>query len=50
MLQAGLGPSTIERLMAEQELPSPVRPTEGIFVWRRAALDRLRQGRPRVAQ
>jgi prophage regulatory protein len=42
----GLGRSTIYRLMADEEFPSPVRLTKRVVAWRRTDLERWSEGRP----
>jgi prophage regulatory protein len=42
----GLGRSTIYRLMADQQFPSPVRLTKRVVAWRRTDLERWSEGRP----
>jgi prophage regulatory protein len=42
----GLGRSTIYRLMADEEFPSPVRLTRRVVAWRRTDLERWSEGRP----
>jgi prophage regulatory protein len=48
MRLTGLGRSTIYRLMADEEFPSPVRLTKRVVAWRRADLERWSEGRPAV--
>jgi prophage regulatory protein len=45
----GLGRSTIYRLMADEEFPSPVRLTKRVVAWRRVDLERWSEERPTVA-
>ena len=45
----GLGRSTIYRLMADEEFPSPVRLTKRVIAWRRSDLERWSDARPTVA-
>lgn len=42
----GLGRSTIYRLMADEQFPSPVRLTKRVVAWRRTDLERWSEGRP----
>jgi prophage regulatory protein len=42
----GLGRSTIYRLMADAQFPSPVRLTKRVVAWRRTDLERWSEGRP----
>jgi prophage regulatory protein len=44
----GLGRSTIYRLMADEQFPSPVRLTKRVVAWRRSDLERWSEGRPKV--
>jgi prophage regulatory protein len=46
MRLTGLGRSTIYRLMADEEFPSPVRLTKRVVAWRRADLERWSEARP----
>jgi len=48
MLLTGLGRSTIYRLMADENFPSPVRLTKRVVAWRRTDLERWSEGRPTV--
>jgi prophage regulatory protein len=48
MRLTGLGRSTIYRLMADEEFPSPVRLTKRVVAWRRTDLERWSEGRPTV--
>lgn len=48
MRLTGLGRSTIYRLMADDEFPSPVRLTKRVVAWRRADLERWSEGRPKA--
>lgn len=45
----GLGRSTIYRLMADEQFPSPVRLTKRVVAWRSTDLERWSEGRPTVA-
>jgi prophage regulatory protein len=45
----GLGRSTIYRLMAEHEFPTPVRLSKRAIAWRRTDLERWSAARPTVA-
>ena len=45
----GLGRSTIYRLMADEQFPSPVRLTKRVVAWRRTDLERWSEGRPTAA-
>ncbi len=44
----GLGRSTIYRLMADEQFPSPVRLTKRVVAWRRTDLERWSEDRPTV--
>jgi len=46
MRLTGLGRSTIYRLMADEEFPTPVRLTKRVVAWRRADLERWSEERP----
>jgi prophage regulatory protein len=48
MRLTGLGRSTIYRLMAEEQFPSPVRLTKRVVAWRRSELEQWSNGRPKV--
>lgn len=45
----GLGRSTIYRLMAERQFPSPVRLAKRAIAWRRIDLEQWSAGRPTVS-
>lgn len=45
----GLGKSTIYRLIAANQFPTPVRLTSKVVAWRRSDLERWSQARPNVA-
>ena len=49
MRMTGLGRSTIYRLLASREFPSPVRLAPRVVAWRRADLDQWSEARPVVA-
>lgn len=42
----GLGRSTIYRLMADEQFPSPVRLTKRVVAWRKSDLERWSEARP----
>lgn len=42
----GLGRSTIYRLMADDQFPSPVRLTKRVVAWRQSDLERWSEARP----
>jgi prophage regulatory protein len=48
--RTGLGRSTIYRLIAERQFPSPVKLAGRAVGWRRTDLDRWSEARPTVAQ
>ena len=48
MQMTGLGRSTIYRLMADRQFPSPVRLSKRVVAWRRGDLERWSEGRPPV--
>ena len=48
MRLTGLGRSTIYRLMADEEFPSPVRLTKRVVAWRRSDLERWSEDRPKA--
>jgi prophage regulatory protein len=48
MRLTGLGRSTIYRLMADEQFPSPVQLTKRVVAWRRTDLERWSEGRPTV--
>ncbi|MEF7612653.1 AlpA family phage regulatory protein [Aquincola sp. MAHUQ-54] len=48
MRLTGLGRSTIYRLMADEEFPSPVRLTKRVVAWRRSDLERWSEARPKA--
>ena len=48
MQLTGLGRSTIYRLMADQQFPSPVRLSKRVVAWRRGDLERWTEERPPV--
>lgn len=49
MRMTGLGRSTIYRLMADRQFPSPVKLGRRAVAWRRSDLDRWSQTRPEIA-
>lgn len=49
MRLTGLGRSTIYRLMADEQFPSPVRLTKRVVAWRRSDLELWSEGRPKVS-
>jgi len=48
MRLTGLGRSTIYRLMADEQFPSPVRLTKRVVAWRRSDLEQWSDGRPKA--
>lgn len=48
MRLTGLGRSTIYRLMADEQFPTPVRLTKRVVAWRRTDLERWSEARPTV--
>jgi prophage regulatory protein len=46
MQLTGLGRSTIYRLVADQQFPSPVRLSKRVVAWRRGDLERWSEARP----
>lgn len=48
MRLTGLGRSTIYRLMADEQFPSPVRLTKRVVAWRQSDLEQWSDGRPKA--
>jgi prophage regulatory protein len=48
MRLTGLGRSTIYRLMADEQFPTPVRLTRRVVAWRRSEVEEWSEGRPKV--
>lgn len=46
MQLTGLGRSTIYRLMADRQFPTPVRLSKRVVAWRRSDLEHWTEGRP----